>query len=527
MAIAVDASTPARFSTLTGAVASIVSASFTAPANSILLLVVSGAGDVTTISPSDSVGNLVWTVDRTKLLTSGAGAWVYAAHTVVPTSAARTVTLTFSPALSTGASAKIYVLTGANSLAPIGAVVGSGTSAANPLNAAAYTSTVAGSLGFSGIVDDTGATGLTSTDTFEVDGTLAIGSSRKAAATAAAGTAVAFNWSATGTPSWAWVGLEVLPQFLAAAQNRDRDRRVTREITNRDRWVTRDRGRGQRSQFDLYKAATAVSAATTPQTLSATETQTPTIATVAAHLRTLTATETQTPTFVKQVGHITPTVTQTQTPTIVKSVGKILSATETQTPTRTSSTIFAKALSATQVQTATMVRSVGKILSATQTQTRTLAKSVGKTLSATETQAPVLTASRAFLKALSATQTQTAAMVRSVGKVLSATETQTSSMRRSTAKILTVTQVQTRTIAKSITKTLSAVAAQVTSLVATFHGGVPDAPLTPPLSTTFADNGVRSTTGDAGVRSTTATTDGRRTTQLASNGLTYTQNLNP
>lgn len=99
-------------------------------------------------------------------------------------------------------------------------------------------------------------------------------------------------------------------------------------------------------------------------------------------------------------------VTQTQTPSILRSVGKIILPVQTQTPT--------------------VVKSVGKNVNATQTQTSTLTRTVGKLISVTQTQASTVT--RTVGKTLGFVQTQTATATKSVGKILAFVQTQLASL---------------------------------------------------------------------------------------------------
>jgi hypothetical protein len=62
-----------------------------------------------------------------------------------------------------------------------------------------------------------------------------------------------------GAPAaWGIVAIEIAASPPNVTQSRDRDRRAVRETGSRGRWATRDHGRQQRSQFELYHAATLV-----------------------------------------------------------------------------------------------------------------------------------------------------------------------------------------------------------------------------------------------------------------------------
>jgi hypothetical protein len=122
MAIAVDASSPARWSGTIGEAGSITSASFTAPADALLVLCVeydtASLWTSGTRTASDS-GGLTWTTRVERLgseTTAGAGSGIWTARTT--SSASRTVTFALGSPNAFGAwgtgrvSAYVYVLTG-------------------------------------------------------------------------------------------------------------------------------------------------------------------------------------------------------------------------------------------------------------------------------------------------------------------------------------------------------------------------------------------------------------------------------
>jgi hypothetical protein len=117
MATAVDASSPIRVTGNPTSGGSITSASFTAPANSLLVACVQGNADATgaeTLSVADS-GGLSWTkqVERTNLeTTAGGDSAIFTAPQV--TSAARTVALSRTSSSIRRIDLKVYVVTGAD-----------------------------------------------------------------------------------------------------------------------------------------------------------------------------------------------------------------------------------------------------------------------------------------------------------------------------------------------------------------------------------------------------------------------------
>jgi hypothetical protein len=209
--IAIHGSSPAVVvspSTLT-------TASFSPPAGSLLIAVVMTNG---TPGVSNSGTARTWTL-RKQHATYG-GIRIYTAPN--PTAITTTVSVTGS---SISGALKVYVITGAHTVDPIGAD-GTGSSAANAATVNAYTSTGTNSRGFFGAVNwsaDGGAP--TSTDdeaawyysSFVMSGLAAV----KAADTAVVGSTVQFHFDGAGTGAgdWGWVALEILPDSLDATIN--------------------------------------------------------------------------------------------------------------------------------------------------------------------------------------------------------------------------------------------------------------------------------------------------------------------
>ena len=227
MAIAIDGSSPIRFTGTPANNVDITSASFTAPANSVIVACVSadtnGSSDNITISVSDS-GGLTWT-NRVEMDPGDAGA--EAGHAsiftaVQTTSASRTVSVrrTAGNGSSGRISCKVYVVTGADTTTPTGNT-GENHSTTNSITPNAYTSSVNNSRGFGcGCCWNQLGT-PTSTDT--ADGAdyaaqISVVSLFKAADTTPNGSTVTMNFDAagTGTAAWNWVALEILPGAAAA-----------------------------------------------------------------------------------------------------------------------------------------------------------------------------------------------------------------------------------------------------------------------------------------------------------------------
>lgn len=228
MAIAIDASSPIRFTGTPANNVDITSASFTPPAGSVLVVCVSADtnGNTDNITISVSGSSLTWTnrVERDpgdSSLASHASIWT----AVQPSSVSMTVSVRRTAGNgSTGRiSVKVYVVTGADTTTPNGAV-GENNSTTNNITPNAYTSTVNNSRGF-GCATDWNQLGTpTSTDTedgADYSGAISVISLFKAADTATSGTTVTMNFDAggTGTAEWNWVALEILPGAGGAAQD--------------------------------------------------------------------------------------------------------------------------------------------------------------------------------------------------------------------------------------------------------------------------------------------------------------------
>jgi hypothetical protein len=215
--LAVDASSPVRFTGTPADNVNITSASFTPPSNSLLLALVSAdaaASTNITILVSDSTG-LTWT--QAAIMDPGhsggnghASVW----YAVQPTTQAMTVSAkrTSSGGSSNQISVKVYVITGFTLSSPIG-VTGTGTSTTNNITPTIYTSATDNSLGFVSATEYNHLGLPASTDVYDAASYANIASlgGRKASVTTPAATQVTFNLDAFGasSASWNWVAVEV------------------------------------------------------------------------------------------------------------------------------------------------------------------------------------------------------------------------------------------------------------------------------------------------------------------------------
>jgi hypothetical protein len=217
MAIAIDASTPVRFAGTPANGVNITSASFTAPADAVLVLCISGDSAVAvTLAASDS-GGLTWTQEVLSQPASNHG--YSAVFTAVTVSAvARTVSCLHNGvtgASSNRISAKCYVVTGADTTDPVGQT-GAGESTTNNWSPALYTSSVDNSRAIYVGTDwaQLGVPGSTDTeDGADYSGQVSVMSAYKAADTPTSGTGVTGNLDAggAGTADWSMAAVEIKP----------------------------------------------------------------------------------------------------------------------------------------------------------------------------------------------------------------------------------------------------------------------------------------------------------------------------
>lgn len=222
-AVAVDASSPIRFTGTPANGGTIVSASFTAPANSLIVCVITGDGDTSTHGAvtrtvTDS-GGLTWTNQVTRAVNETTdGGMSQIATAIQTTSAARTVTITESHSLQTTTglrvSVKIYVFTGADIAGtPVDTVTASneGGSATNNLTTTSVTPGANGMLVVGGT--DWVALGVPASSDLTADaadyaGAISVISGTKAVSSGVGATA---NLDAAGTAAaqWKWCQIVV------------------------------------------------------------------------------------------------------------------------------------------------------------------------------------------------------------------------------------------------------------------------------------------------------------------------------
>jgi hypothetical protein len=210
VALAVDASSPAL---VTGDTPR-VTASFTAPADSLLVALCSSNSGSVTHSVTNTGGSLTWT-SRVKrdILDSGGNVPAVEIFTApAVSSVARTVTLT-SSAGGDFVVLKVLVITGVELAGPVGAS-GEGSSSTANLTPNVYTSTGRGSLAVGIAADENQAGTVTSSDVgyaWNVSGETSGIAVHKAATTPTPGSTVTLNFNgASGSRLWNWCAIEIL-----------------------------------------------------------------------------------------------------------------------------------------------------------------------------------------------------------------------------------------------------------------------------------------------------------------------------
>lgn len=211
MAAVIDASSPARVDKAGGASAVSTTTSFDPPSNSVLLFCGSGDGVGQSFTISNSDAALTW-VDIGLRNTGDSGGFNGTAHMLYAVlDAGRTgMTVTATYSTSDDTSFKLYVVTGADTADPIGGTA-EGSHFSTDVTTAAYTSEVAGSLGFI-VTNDYNASGTpTSSDTTLDAGTFATQISYAAGykPIASAGDSVTHSITIPQVPLMNWVAAEV------------------------------------------------------------------------------------------------------------------------------------------------------------------------------------------------------------------------------------------------------------------------------------------------------------------------------
>lgn len=234
MALAIDPSTPALASSNNAAVSQTsTTASFTPPANSLLVAMATGdtfnASTNPTVSITDNLGTHLTYTQRvlsnsTDTPAAGGGAAIWTAPVV--TSAAMTVSLTWNAVSGTGDNGlQVMVITDGGNLPTVGTNGKASSATAGTTMAASYTATATGSWGF-GCSNDWNATGNmtagvagnTLISTISFTGNSSQGFFRRTTADGASGSATTITATLGGSSSAKRLALVEVIGSVAAAQ---------------------------------------------------------------------------------------------------------------------------------------------------------------------------------------------------------------------------------------------------------------------------------------------------------------------
>jgi hypothetical protein len=235
VALAIDASSPSAItnSTNTGASLTATTASFTPPANSLLVVVVAGDTVGTTtqaMSVTDNLGvHLTWTQQVVAAAGDSPAVGGQAAIFTAPvvTSAAMTVSATNTSSSTAGDSlaAQVFVITGGGTTPTVGAVAKKNQATAGTSIAQSYTATGTGSWGFGAVSDwnatgtmTAGGTGNTMVTASTFSGLISYGFARRTTADGVSGSAttITVNFAASSSANHLAM-VEVLDPGGAAA----------------------------------------------------------------------------------------------------------------------------------------------------------------------------------------------------------------------------------------------------------------------------------------------------------------------
>lgn len=208
MATAVDASSPALVGTSTPG--TITTASFTAPANSILVACCWSSVSLNsqTFTVTDS-GGLTWTLAKIQNSAGTGGKQGVAAiyYAVAPTSAARTVTAVISG--GNYSTLKVYAITGGDLVTPIGGSA-AGSSTSTSFSTTGYTIQTTGSIALTCVSNTTGGATITSSGSTTVTSTATGHNGLSGYKTnGTAGGSSTSPITCTGTPAINWVTVEI------------------------------------------------------------------------------------------------------------------------------------------------------------------------------------------------------------------------------------------------------------------------------------------------------------------------------
>jgi hypothetical protein len=214
--VAASGPTPPQVSNVSPAMVSssgastLTSASFTAPANSVIVMCVHSDGAMDH-SASNSGTALAWAlIGQQKRASTGTGS---AAAFVAPCPTSRTLTVTWTGSFADDVAMKVYVITAADLTTPIGAKR-QGAATTNVLTTGSIVTQLSGSLGFV-VADEFSDVGTTTAPTltaffnYDVAGRVAGGSGYKRLGSAGSAETFSLDAAGTATADWNYVCFEV------------------------------------------------------------------------------------------------------------------------------------------------------------------------------------------------------------------------------------------------------------------------------------------------------------------------------
>lgn len=221
MAIAVDASTPAGASQTNANTATVVSASFTPPSGSVILICWQGNTAATAPSGAPTISNTgsqAFTLVNHRFETDAAGKEGQCAMWRAVSTGPGSMTVTVTTLTASGdrqARVKPIVLTGVDTSNPAGWQAGEGTDTIGALDGLTYTSTSANSMGFASVSDwdtasavFTAAAGTTIVDSTQVGASINCATLRQTTPTTS-GSTISLGLTSPTSSTWNYVWIEL------------------------------------------------------------------------------------------------------------------------------------------------------------------------------------------------------------------------------------------------------------------------------------------------------------------------------
>lgn len=454
MALAIDASSPATATQTNGATATVVTASFTPPNNSLLL--VRWAANSTSLpsQPTISGGSLTYTLQDWKSKADTPTRDGQAACWIAQVSTGASMTVTVTNQASSGfreAALRVLVITGHNTSTPVGAHGKSGSASASSI-AQNYTASATGGQGFISVSDwdalsaMTAGTGCTLEGSATPGGAFTYAFVRRTSADDVNGNTNTLNVTVGGTSTnLSWVYAEILPAAGGTTFNQN----VSGSLTPTGTLVRQARKVAAGAVTPVGTLARQVA-----KTLAGAVTPAATLVAIRTVLRSLTGTLTPIGEAVRQAskaltGSVTPTGATSKRPakTLAGSI----------TPAGTLATLKAALLSLAGAVTPTgaLTRRAGKVAAGAVTPAGTVTRRPAKVLAGTVTPTGAVGLVRAALLALAGAVTPVGALTRRTMLTLAGAATPAGTVVKLVARTLAGTVVAAGSLLKRPAKTLT------------------------------------------------------------------------